>query len=253
MLRTALKNYLHIGIFVSIILLLSACGSDGKKEVDKTPHGRIVYSVSYPEIPDDNFMKAMLPKESEMVFRGNMYRQIAGNATVNTTFVVDTKEEKLKVALKNLGQKEFALCSKEDVRKELSEFPEITYLSTTRQDSVAGYPVTVVTTVSADMNKEIELAYTDKIPLKNANWFNPYNEIDGVLLKYSIRYYGVLMSFEATEVDLSYNVTDKDFEFDKDCVEITYPKLKDEINELFKIFAPTEKSEDDDWDSDDYE
>lgn len=202
-------------------------------------------------------MKAMLPKESEMIFRGNMYRQIAGNATVNTTFIVDTKNESLKVALKNLGQKEFAVCSKDDVAKELSEFPTITYLSTTRQDSIAGYPVTVVTTVSADMNKEIELAHTDKIPLNNPNWFNPYNEIGGVLLKYSIRYYGVLMNFEAISVDLDYKVTEKDFEFDEDCEEITYSKLKDEINELFKIFAPSKEEDpegaESDWDSPEFD
>ena len=42
--------------------------------------------------------------------------------------------------------------------------------------------------------------YTDDINLKNSNWCNPFNKIDGVLLEYMVQSNGLVMKLSAANV-----------------------------------------------------
>jgi hypothetical protein len=79
------------------------------------------------------------------------------------------------------------------------------------------------------------LWYTDEIQVKNSNWYNPFKEIDGFLLAYSIDRYGIRMEFKAKGYE-EVEITDEQLAPRKDGVSIPYGDYNKKLDGLFQSF-----------------
>ena len=83
---------------------------------------------------------------------------------------------------------------------------------------------------------DVTLYYTEDINIENANWFNPYNEIKGVLLGYELDRYGLRMRFTATKFDPA-PLEDSDFEVPSNFKKVPYDELEKEMEEMFRTLV----------------
>jgi hypothetical protein len=76
-----------------------------------------------------------------------------------------------------------------------------TILFTNDVDTVAGLPCKrAVAIFDRIEHPEIEIWYTDRIDLSTPNWYGPFAEVPGVLLRYEMMQYGMRMRLDAISV-----------------------------------------------------
>ncbi len=222
-------------------VFLASCGEEKSAEPKKEnpdaklPQGVITYSIEYPEIDKDNIFYAILPKTMSMTYLGNMYKtEVKKKGMFNTTLISDNDAHEL-VAIYSMGKRDryFAEMSKTEVDEFLEEFPELDYLDSDETDSLLNVQCKHTLAIFSDISKEVNINYTQDLGMKNPNWCNPYKEVDGVLLNYDLEYYGVLLSFKATEIDRDTVISREIFNTPEDHKKVPYKKIKDELTKLF--------------------
>jgi hypothetical protein len=78
----------------------------------------------------------------------------------------------------------------------------------------------------------INLYYTNEIQLLHPNLNNPFKEIDGVLLEFSVTLAGIEMKFIANKIR-SISVEEKRFSLPEGYLSITEEQMQEEINKYY--------------------
>ncbi len=236
-----MKRSIYFIWVLTVLLVVTSCGNDSDKEAKeedpdkKLPQGVITYSIEYPEIDKDNIFYAVLPKTMTMTYLGNMYKtEVQKKGMFNTTLISDNDAHEL-VAIFSMGRRDryFAEMSKAEVDEFLEEFPELDYLDSDDTDSLLNVQCKHTLAIFNDISKEININYTHDLGIENPNWCNPYKKINGVLLNYDLEYYGVLLSFKATEINRDTVISRDIFSIPEDHKKVPYKKIKDELSKLF--------------------
>jgi GLPGLI family protein len=111
------------------------------------------------------------------------------------------------------------------------------YIFTNEIDTIAGFPCKKAIVVFDEIDtKEIEIYYTDRIKMKNANWYNPFKEIPGVMLRYEFDQYDMRMRLEASSV-LAREVTDNEFSNLPEFEQVDPIRLQHELEEVLSTFS----------------
>jgi GLPGLI family protein len=112
-----------------------------------------------------------------------------------------------------------------------------TILYTSEVDTIAGYPCRKAVAVFDAMDRaECEIWYTDRIHMANPNWFSPFAEIPGVLLRYDVVQYGLRMRLNAIAVNPS-DVDGAKFIRKPDFQEVSAEVLYRELGEILETFS----------------
>lgn len=215
-----------------IFTLLSACS--GEKQ--RVRSGRLVYAIDYPEAKGKFLLYGILPKEMKLDFRDGRMKCTIEKANFVNELYIDCKAKKLSTNFEFGTDVFFVKLDAADIRKMIAEQQAYTIAYTSETDTIAGFNVKkAVATAKSDPQDVVELWYTDEIAVNNPNWYNPFREVPGVLLQYSIKKYGMRMDFRATRFE--------DVKPDKSDLihrsrgnQKTYSDYNSEITELFKAF-----------------
>lgn len=152
----------------------------------------------------------------------------AGMGLFSTSFISDP-ETKSMIQLVKLLNKKFSLVQNEaDIKKENELYPvEITPSKETKL--IAGYKCQKAhVKVNDEYATEFDIYYTKDLNIQSPNFANPYCKIDGVLMEYQMKKFGLEMKFTAKAVK-NEDVDDSTFELPADYKAIT----KEEMDELF--------------------
>jgi hypothetical protein len=118
-----------------------------------------------------------------------------------TTMVSDNSAHSMYYHLSVLSKKIVARINARDLLLFDPHGPAFTILETNEVDTIAGYPCRRAIAVFDNMDlPEVELCYTDRIEVKDPNWFGPFSAVPGMLLRYEVVQYGMRMRLEATAV-----------------------------------------------------
>jgi len=182
-------------------LLSNSCSSDLLNQ--KVTEGVIEYALSFPEYDPNGLMANMLPDKTTLAFTNG--RQVAelsaGMGVFKTSMVADNEHKQLDYHLSVMSKKMVANLHPRDLHLFNADCEPLTILYTDQLDTLAGYPCKKAIAMYAGIDQpEIELWYTDGIEVPDANWFGPYSEIPGVLLRYELVQYGMRMRLDATAV-----------------------------------------------------
>lgn len=213
--------------FASCLYILSSTGCKNSDE-KFISEGEIVYDAAV--VDQANPMAGMAPTKMTVKFKDNKSsaEMSAGMGLFSTTFISDPASKSMTQLVKLLNKKFSLVQDAEAVKKEVDAYPvEITPSKETK--TIAGYKCKKAHVKVLDGNaSEFDIYYTKGLNIKNPNFANPYSSVDGVLMEYQMKKFGLEMKFTATSVK-NVDVDDDVFELPPDYKPIT----EKEMNDLF--------------------
>lgn len=222
-----MKKPLLIALTGCLYLLISttACKHADEKFISE---GEIVYDATV--VDQASPMASLAPNKMTVKFKNNKSsaEMSAGMGLFSTTFISDPDSKSMTQLVKLLNKK-FSLVQDETaVKKENGSYPmEITPCKETKM--IAGYKCEKAhVKLKDDTASEFDIYYTKDLNIKNANFANPFYAVDGVLMEYQMKKFGLEMKFTAHSV-VNEDVDDEAFELPAGYKAIT----QKEMNDLF--------------------
>ncbi|MCU0319426.1 MAG: hypothetical protein MUE88_05050 [Flavobacteriales bacterium] len=195
-------NLRHAALFLPLVAMLcNSCNSSLLEQ--RVAEGVIEYALSFPDYDPNGLMAGMLPERSTLTFKED--KQVAelsaGMGVFRTSMVTNNSDQAMDYHLSLMSKKIVAHMAPSDLELFNPAANKPTILYTNAVDTIAGYPCRKAVAVFDAMDQvECELWYTDKIHIANPNWFGPFAEIPGVLLRYDVVQYGMRMRLTALSV-----------------------------------------------------
>lgn len=222
----------QILLLLLITLLAAACSSE-KRSVTE---GRVIYSIEYPDRKDNFFLYSILPKEMELNFKDGKMESRIQKANLQNVLLVDCNKKQMG-AYFSYGEDAWNVTlTPKDVTSMIAEQKKYRIRFLPDRDTIAGFNVKkALATAIADPNDKITLWYTNEIRLKNSNWYNPFKEVPGFLLAYSIDRFGTRMEFRAKSFE-EVAVSDEQLKMPKEGVSIRYKDYNQKLGDLFQTF-----------------
>ncbi|HLP53803.1 MAG TPA: hypothetical protein VK151_02200 [Fluviicola sp.] len=219
---------------VALLLLLVTVGCSDEPRV--VTEGKIIYAIDYPNHKDNFFLYSILPKEMEVNFKDGKMQSVIKKANLINELLVDCNDKSFAAYFKYGEEAVNVTLTESDVKNMLADQREYTIKMTSEKDTMAGFNVKkAIATSVTDPADKIELWYTDEIRVNNSNWYNPFREIKGFLLAYSIDRYGIRMDFKAKGF-VEAEISDEQLSPRKDGVSIPYGDYNKKLDGLFQSF-----------------
>ena len=195
------KDTTTTAVLLAVALLGNGCGQGLLQE--HVAEGVIEYALTFPDYDPDGLMAGMLPEKTTLTFGSGMQMAelSAGMGVFRTSIVTDNEQKEMDYQLSVLSKKLVSHMGQRDILSFNKEKPAVTFLYTGELDTIAGYPCKKAVALFGSIDRpEIEVWYTDRIRIEDPNWFSPFREIPGVLLRYEMIQFGMRMRLEATTV-----------------------------------------------------
>ncbi len=185
-------------IAVSIVLHGCGAGPFGSK----LEEGTIEYALSFPDQDPNGLMGGMLPERTTLTFTSEKHvaELSAGMGIFRTAVITDNVAKAMDYHMSMMSRKIVAHLQPRDLENFVDrERPTI--IHTNDLDTIAGFPCRKAIAIFSDISRpEVELWYTDGICVREPNWFGPFAEVPGVLLRYEMIQHGMRMRLDAISV-----------------------------------------------------
>jgi hypothetical protein len=222
----------HIIIVLLIALSAGACSPE-KRAVTE---GRVVYSIEYPDRKDNFFLYSILPKEMELNFKDGKMESRIHKANLRNVLLVDCNKKQVGAYFSYGADQWNVTLTPTDVTNMIAEQKKYTIRFLPDRDTMAGFNVKkALATAVEDPKDKITLWYTNEIMLKNPNWYNPFKEVPGVLLAYSIDRFGTRMVFKAVRFE-EVEIKDEQLKMREKGASIRYRDYNQKLGDLFQTF-----------------
>lgn len=219
------KILLNNLLFLLSVILFTRCGNHNEKFISE---GVIEYSAKV--VDESNPMATLAPNKMSISFKNNKScaEMSAGMGLFSTSFISDPETKTLTQLVKLLNKKFSLIQNEQEIKKENESYPlEIT--PTHEKKIIAGYNCEKAhVKLLDDSGTEFDIFYTKELDIKNSNFANPYYAVDGILMEYQMKKFGLEMRFTATSVK-NESVDDAIFELPKEYKKIS----QQEMNDLF--------------------
>ncbi|CAN5368401.1 hypothetical protein BH10BAC1_BH10BAC1_09020 [soil metagenome] len=222
-----MKKRLFQGISgIVVLLIVGSCGGNNGKAVDE---GVIEYTASV--VDQANPMATLAPSKMIIKFKNNKScaEMSAGMGLFTTSFISDPEKKTLTQLVKLLNKKMSLIQNEAAIKKENDAYKfELTPLKTTK--IIAGYKCqSAHVKMHDDLETEFDIFYTNELSIENPNFANPFHMIDGVLMEYQMKKFGLEMKFTAKTIKKE-DIDDSEFELPDDYKPIS----AEEMNTLFE-------------------
>ena len=223
------KYLLSVIAIISVVLCLICCGHCKEDNGKFVSAGTIEYAASV--VDESNPMASLAPSKMTIKFKNNksVAEMSAGMGLFSTSFISDPDTRTLTQLVKILNKKLSLVQTQVDIKKENDAYPmEITELKDTKM--IAGYKCNKAhVKLKDDSATEFDVYYTKELSITNPNFANPFNMIDGVLMEYQMKKFGLEMKFTAKSIKKE-DIDDALFERPADYK----PVSADEMKTLFE-------------------
>lgn len=189
-----MQRFLVYFFSLQLLLFVGSCSSDFRK----ISRGSIVYQVDYPEQKNNAFLYNILPKETEISFQDGVIKNDISQANLFNFMLIDCNNKYLDLYHQYGDDGYNVKMNENEINSMIHNLPKysIKFISETRD--IAGLKAQKAIATSKDNpNDKIELWYTEEIEIPNPNWYNPYRDVPGVLLVYSVTQFGIKMNYKA--------------------------------------------------------
>ena len=161
----------------------------------------------------------------------------AGMGIFRTAMVTDNKAKAMDYHLSLMSKKMVAHMVPRDLLVFNKDSGIPTIIFTNEVDTIAGYPCKRAIAVFSKIDQpEIDLWYTDRIDMQNPNWFGPFADVPGVLLRYDVVQYGMRMRLDAISVQPG-KVDPTKFDVKEDHDAVAPDVLHHELAEVLGTFS----------------
>lgn len=192
--------------YLLIILSLIALGGCSRTHPDKLfNEGTIEYSIQFEGNDNNKLNSNMLPNKLTIKFRNNntsnKIEGLLGN--VNLTFINNVDNNTFIVLVNLWSKKLFYQDSllKEKLPNAYAGMPTISIEKTNEKVLFKGYNCKkAIAHYKDSSNYSFDILYTNDININNPNANTPFEDIDGVMLKFSIKFDKYLMSITSSSI-----------------------------------------------------
>jgi GLPGLI family protein len=175
-------------------LFVGSCSSDFRK----ISRGSIVYQVDYPEQKNNAFLYNILPKETEISFQDGVIKNDISQANLFNFMLIDCNNKYLDLYHQYGDDGYNVKMNENEINSMIHNLPKYSIKFISESRDIAGLKAQKAIATSKDNpNDKIELWYTEEIEIPNPNWYNPYRDVPGVLLVYSVTQFGIKMNYKA--------------------------------------------------------
>lgn len=196
------KKVRGFALFILLLTSLIACKNLTTKEIDK---GTIEYEISYPNPSEVTMSMDLMPKT--VTYKFNQHKTCseisAGMGALKTIVLTDFEKQNIIQTLNLLGKKYKVEFDKADIDSMNNAETAVKMDITDEVKKIAGYDCYKVKCSTKDSNGALinyEVYYTKSIKAPHVNWFGMYKNIDGMLMEYRVKRYGITMNFKAKTV-----------------------------------------------------
>ncbi|PLX02320.1 MAG: hypothetical protein C0594_12075 [Marinilabiliales bacterium] len=218
---------------IGIAVIANSCGLSLSNKVTE---GIIEYDLTYPD--DDNPIVGLLPNTMILQFSDDKIAQ-----KVESCFgmfkmggIYDSNNASSVAYLKVLADK--YLCVNE-ASFGYDEYPDMQIKYIDEEKEIVGYKCKRADiTVPGGRIETFSVWYTDEIELVNANFFNPFKDIPGVLLEFQYEMFDITTSLKATKVEYV-EVNNETFATPSDFKRVSKEEMEEFIHQnLIEPFNP---------------
>jgi len=190
--------YLLIILFVQIVYTNSCSESTVSNKIKE---GEIEFEINYLEDERENPLISLLPKKMITVFKNHSTHSLIEGFFGTFKFVNITNHKGQNVTLFRILDKKYMYLADTSAVPFGYQFATNVKLSFTQKvKKIAGYECHHAIAIFTNSIDTIEVYYTDQLSIKNPNSNNPYKNIKGVLLEFSVKLAGIQMKFRAKEI-----------------------------------------------------
>lgn len=194
-------TYPTLPLLLAGAILLGGCNT--RFMDDRIEEGVIEFALSFPNYDPNGLMAGMLPERTTLTF-GDGYQLAelsAGMGIFRTSMVVNNEDRSMDYHMSMMSRKIRAHLMPRDMELFNADLGKPVIIHTSDVDTVAGIPCKrAIAIFDRIEHPEIELWYTDRIRMDDPNWFGPFAEVPGVLLRYEMVQYGMRMRLDALSI-----------------------------------------------------
>lgn len=210
-------------------LFLNGCTNDGPGAGIK--EGTIEYKAE-PVDPNDN-MASIAPTKMTVKFKSNLYNaeMTAGLGMVSMNFVSDPTKKEFVSMVSLIGTKYASVMNADSIKAYNHYLPDYEVVETSDKKMIAGYNCRKALIKFKDGSPTDTIYYTKDIRIEHPNWSNTYYKVDGVLMQYKLKKFGLALRFTANTVTEG-NIDDNVFKLQKEYKKIPNYQLEAMFSEL---------------------
>ncbi len=175
-------------------------------------------------------MASLAPGKMTVKFKKELFAsEMSVMGVFTTTFISNPIKKNLTVLVKMFDVKQACIDDEKAIKAECDAY-KLEFEETKETKVIAGYKCKkVIVTMSDDPTIKYDVYYTEELNVTNPNFSNPYNKINGMLMQFRLKKFGLEMEFTAQGVTKE-DVPDETFELPAYYKVIT----KAEMDEVFK-------------------
>ncbi|MGL5892792.1 MAG: DUF4412 domain-containing protein [Bacteroidia bacterium] len=182
---------------IAVIIVSASCSGDSTTK--KISEGIIEFKAT-PVNPKSS-MSMMFPDKMTVKFNSNfiLAELDAGVGAMHIAFLADAKNKTFTNMVSFLD-KRAAVLDSSAIKLRNYYLPDYTVTETKEQKKIAGYNCKKAILKFTDGSPDLEVWYTKDLNIVNPNWSNAYYKIDGVLMDYKLKKFGLELHFTASTV-----------------------------------------------------
>ncbi len=212
----------------SIILLAffaSSCKYANPKYINE---GVIEYDAK--PVDESNPMAGLAPGKMTVKFKDNkLAAEMSTMGVFTTTFIFNPAKKTLTQLVKVFDVKQACIDDEKSIAEENKKY-ELIFEETSEKKEIAGYTCKkAIATMADDPSVKFDVYYTEELNISNPNAHTPYDKINGMLMQYRLKKFGLELEFTAKGVEKE-KIANEEFELP------AYYKVisKQEMDEFFK-------------------
>lgn len=183
--------------FLSIAFLSQACSDFFKKDIKE---GVIEFKAEAVSAKDNASLT--VPDKMTVKFK-NGYTAAeleAGLGFAKMKFISDPVKKQFRSQIFFIMEKKQSVMELDELKKTNYYLPDYDVVYGNETKEIAGYKCKNATIKFKDGTPSYDVWFTRDIGIKDPNWSNAYYKVDGVLMDYRLKKYGLELHFTATSV-----------------------------------------------------
>jgi hypothetical protein len=209
-------------VITGIIIWAAGCKRTDEKFISE---GEIEYEASVLDL--NNSMATMAPNKMTVRFKANKScaEMTAGMGLFSTSFISDPETKTFTQLVKILNKKFMLIQNEASINKENDRYP-IQLIPTSETKLIAGYKCMKMKVIPLDRKSmPFDIFYTKELNIQHPNFTNPFYKVDGVLMEYQLKKFGLEMRFIAKAVKPE-TIDDKCFQVPSDYKKVSEKEMK---------------------------
>jgi GLPGLI family protein len=188
----------------------------------KIKEGTARFKIDYRMESDGGDMKAMLPTEALVSFKGDKFMVETTGGMFDQKVISDAKNQESVMLMDMMGNKMAVKTTKADIEKEKNKSGKPKVEITTDTKDIAGYKCTRAI-IKTDDAEPMDVWFTKDIMVNNG-FREGYDGIEGMMLEYTVNQKMFSMKMTCTEIKAD-KIDDKSFDIPSDYKMMTRDEL----------------------------